>query len=116
MKPPTLIAWENRPTGGVTSGEVIAILLTAHSFGYAGLVIGLELDGQNGGARGGARFQGLVRVCSVLECEALIDVNAHLSRSHHIEQLVSGSFKLFSSRDIVEEDWARQKQRTLLRQ
>jgi hypothetical protein len=28
-----------------------------------------------------------------LERKALIDVNAHLSRSHHLEQLVRGSFK-----------------------
>jgi hypothetical protein len=34
MKPSTLIAWENGPTGGVSSGEVIAILLMANSFGY----------------------------------------------------------------------------------
>src|SRR6267154_640553 len=34
MKPPTLIAWENGPTGGVSSGDVIAILLMANSFGY----------------------------------------------------------------------------------
>src|SRR5437660_8451070 len=76
----------------------------------------LCLDGQDGGAGGGARFQGLVGVSGILERKALIDVNAHLSRSHHAEQLVSGSFKLFSSRDVVEEDWARQKQRALLRQ
>src|ERR1700693_3124130 len=30
MKPPTLIAWENVPTGGVSSGEVIAVLLMAN--------------------------------------------------------------------------------------
>src|ERR1700731_2498668 len=34
MKPPTLIAWENGPTGGASSGEVIAVLLMADSFGY----------------------------------------------------------------------------------
>src|SRR5438105_11784860 len=28
-KPPTSIAWENGPTGGVSSGEVIAVLLIA---------------------------------------------------------------------------------------
>src|ERR1700728_235030 len=70
-------------------------------------------DGQDGGARGGARFQGLVGVCSILERKALIDVNAHLSRSHHLEQLVRGSFKRIASLYVVEEDWARQKQRTL---
>src|ERR1700720_1971761 len=76
----------------------------------------LWLDGQNGGARGCARFQCLVGVCSILERKALIDVNAHLSRSHHLEQLLSGSFKRIASLYVVEEDWARQKQRTLLRQ
>src|SRR5690242_20136267 len=34
MKPSTLIAWENGPTGGVSSGEVIATLLMEDSFGY----------------------------------------------------------------------------------
>src|SRR6202790_4112897 len=34
MKPPTLIAWLNGPTGGVSSDEVIAVLLMANSFGY----------------------------------------------------------------------------------
>src|SRR5439155_14845909 len=70
----------------------------------------------NGGARSCARFQGFMGVCGILERKALIDLNAHLSRSHYLEQLVRGSFKLFSSRDVVEEEWARQKQRTFLRQ
>src|SRR5437588_11015215 len=111
MKPSTLIAWENGPTGGVSSGEVIAILLMENSCGYW-----VKLNGQNGGAGGGARFQGPVGVSGILERKALIDLNAHLSRSHHIEQLVSGSFKLFSSRDVVEEQRPCQKERTLLRQ
>src|SRR5437763_261230 len=34
MKPPTSIAWLNGPTGGVSSGEVTAVLLMANSFGY----------------------------------------------------------------------------------
>src|SRR2546426_3465300 len=34
MKPPTSIAWENGPTGGASSGEVIAVLLMANSFRY----------------------------------------------------------------------------------
>src|SRR5215469_18706983 len=33
-KPATSIAWENGPTGGVSSGEVIAVLLIATSCGY----------------------------------------------------------------------------------
>src|SRR5258708_4336564 len=33
-KPSTLIAWENGPTGGVSSDEVIAVLLMENSFGY----------------------------------------------------------------------------------
>src|SRR5215468_760489 len=33
-KPSILTAWENGPTGGAISGEVIAVLLIAHSFGY----------------------------------------------------------------------------------
>src|SRR5215467_14239155 len=33
-KPPTWIAWENGPTGGVSSGEVIAVLLIANSCGH----------------------------------------------------------------------------------
>ena len=74
------------------------------------------LDGQNGGALGCARFQCLVGVCSILERKALIDVNAHLSRSHHLEQLVRGSFERIASLYVVEEEWARQKQRPLLRQ
>ena len=74
------------------------------------------LDGQDGGARGGARFQRLVGVNGILERKTLIDVNAHLSRSHHLEQFLSGSFKRIASLYVVEEDWARQKQRTLLRQ
>ena len=48
------------------------------------------LDGQDSGARGGARFQCLVGVSGILGRKALIDLNAHLSRSHHIEQLVRG--------------------------
>jgi len=44
-----------------------------------------------------ARFQCLVGVCSILERKALIDVNTHLSRSHHLEQLVRGSFKQVAS-------------------
>src|SRR5437762_4066569 len=110
MKPPTSIAWENGPTGGVSSGEVIAVLFIENS------CVDTGLDGQNGGARGCARFQCLVGVCSILERKALIDVNAHLSRSHHIEQLVSGSFERIASLYVVEQDWARQKERTLLRQ
>src|SRR5881398_1804770 len=51
-KPPTSIAWENGPTGGVSSGEVIAVLLIENSLDNG-------LDGQNGGARSCARFQGL---------------------------------------------------------
>ena len=47
------------------------------------------LDGKESGARG-ARFQCLVGVSDILERKALIDLNAHLSRSHHIEQLVRG--------------------------
>ena len=74
------------------------------------------LDGQDGGARGCARFQCLVGVGSILEGKALIDVNAHLSRSHHLEQLVRGSFERIASLYVVEEEWARQKQRPLLRQ
>src|SRR5690348_13480757 len=35
MKPPTSTAWENGPTGGVSSGEVIAVLLMANSFGHS---------------------------------------------------------------------------------
>src|ERR1700757_1704053 len=35
MKPPTSIAWENGPTGGASSGEVIAVLLMADSCRYA---------------------------------------------------------------------------------
>src|SRR5215470_6418599 len=34
MKPPTSIAWENGPTGGQSSGEVIAVLLMENSCGY----------------------------------------------------------------------------------
>src|SRR6516162_3241664 len=34
MKASTLIACENGPTGGVSSGEVIAILFMEESFGY----------------------------------------------------------------------------------
>src|ERR1700722_19243803 len=34
MKPPTLIAWENGPTGGASSGEIIAVLLMENSCGY----------------------------------------------------------------------------------
>jgi hypothetical protein len=63
-----------------------------------------------------ARFQCLVGVCSILERIALMDVNAHLSRSHHLEQLVRGSFERTASLYVVEEEWARQKQRPLLRQ
>jgi hypothetical protein len=33
-KPSIWIAWENGPTGGVSSGEVIAVLLIANSCGY----------------------------------------------------------------------------------
>jgi len=40
MKPPTLIAWENGPTGGVSSGEVMAILLKTGSFGLLRVVNG----------------------------------------------------------------------------
>jgi hypothetical protein len=61
-------------------------------------------DDQVGGAGGGARFQGFVGVSGILERKTLIDVNAHLPRSDHIEQLVSGGFKLFSSLDVVEEE------------
>src|SRR5262249_16919822 len=109
MKPSTLIAWENGPTGGVSSGEVMAILLMANS-------VGCWLDGQNDGAGGGARFQGRVSVSGILERKALIDLNAHLSRSHHSEQLVGGGFKLLSARDVVEERRPGQEERTLLRQ
>src|ERR1700730_9016653 len=63
-----------------------------------------------------ARFQCLVGVCSILERKALIDVNAHLSRRHHLEQLVRGSIERIASLYVVEEDRARQKQRALLRQ
>ena len=74
------------------------------------------LNGQDGGTGRGARFQQLVGVCSILERKALIDVNAHLSRSHHLEQLVRGSFERIASLYAVEEEWARQKERFLLRQ
>src|SRR5579864_3739796 len=70
MKPPTLIAWENGPTGGVSSDEVIAVLLMEHSCGYG-------LDGQDGGARSGARFQCLVGLSDILERKGLIDPDAH---------------------------------------
>jgi hypothetical protein len=33
-KPSILTAWENGPTGGGSSGEVIAVLLIANSCGY----------------------------------------------------------------------------------
>src|ERR1700686_2926474 len=33
-KPSILTAWENGPTGGASSGEVIAVLLIANSCGY----------------------------------------------------------------------------------
>jgi hypothetical protein len=33
-KPSTWIAWENGPTGGVSSGKVIGVLLMANSCGY----------------------------------------------------------------------------------
>jgi hypothetical protein len=55
------------------------------------------LDGQDGGAGGGARFQALVGVSGILERKTLIDVNAHLPQSHHLEQLVRGSFKQVAS-------------------
>jgi hypothetical protein len=57
-----------------------------------------------------------VGVSGILERKTLIDVDAHLSRSHHREQLVRGSFERIAARYVVEETWARQKQRTLLRQ
>jgi hypothetical protein len=43
-----------------------------------------------------------VGASGILERKSLIDVNAHLSRSHHIEQLVSEGLKLFSLRHAVE--------------
>jgi hypothetical protein len=33
-KPSILTAWENGPTGGASSGEVIAVLLIENSCGY----------------------------------------------------------------------------------
>jgi len=42
--------------------------------------------------------------------------SCRFSRRHHLEQLVRGSFERIASLYVVEEDWARQKQRTLLRQ
>src|ERR1700756_3625057 len=83
MRPSTWIAWENGPSSGASSGEVIAILLMETPFDTG-------LDGQNGGAGGGARFQCLVGVCSVLERKALIDVNAHLSRSDQMPAMQRG--------------------------
>src|SRR6266481_8055352 len=53
MKPPTSIAWENGPTGGASSGEVIAVLLMADSFGY-------WVGWSGWWSRGCARFQCLV--------------------------------------------------------
>src|SRR5213082_2719299 len=94
-KPSILTAWENGPTGGASSGEVIAVLLMANSCGYR-----VRWSGRR--ARGGARFQCLVGVCSILERKALIDVNAHLSRGHHLEQLVRGSFERIASLYVVE--------------
>jgi hypothetical protein len=38
-----------------------------------------------------------VGVSGILERKTLIDVNPHLSRSHHLEQLVRGSFKQVAS-------------------
>jgi len=43
-------------------------------------------------------------VRSILERKALIDVDAHLSRSHHLEQLVRASFERIASLDVVEEN------------
>jgi hypothetical protein len=63
-----------------------------------------------------ARFQCLVGVCSVLERKSLVDANAHLPRGAHLEQLVRGGFECIVSLRVAEEEWARQKQRALLRQ
>jgi hypothetical protein len=62
-----LTDWDNWPTGGASSGEVIAVLLVENSLDSG-------LDGQNGGAAGGARFQCLVGVSGILERKALIDL------------------------------------------
>src|SRR5581483_6719393 len=35
MKPPASMAWENGPTGGVSAGEVIAVLLMENSCGQS---------------------------------------------------------------------------------
>jgi len=66
-----LTDWDNWPTGGASSGEVIAVLLAENSLDSG-------LDGQNGEAGGGTRFQWLVGISGILEREALIDVDAHL--------------------------------------
>ena len=44
-----------------------------------------------------ARFQCPVGVSGTLERKARIDVNAHASRSHHLEPLVCGSFECIAS-------------------
>src|SRR4029078_12860796 len=55
-KPSILTAWENGPTGGAISGERIAVLLTARSFGYwfAGMERVLHCSAVAGGAGRGA--------------------------------------------------------------
>src|SRR5262245_47026954 len=47
MKPPASTAWENGPTGGASSGEVIAVLLMEDSCGQSVRLISLLLMTEN---------------------------------------------------------------------
>jgi len=48
----------------------------------------------DGAAGGDARFHCPVGISGILEDKALIDIDTHLPGRHHLEQPVSGNFKL----------------------
>src|SRR3954447_9654384 len=55
-------------------------------------------------------------VCGVLEREALLDLDLHLTAANHVEQLRCRLLELLPGRDIMEQGRTRQIERALLRQ
>src|SRR5258707_3361823 len=83
-KPPTSIAWENGPTGGASSGEVIAVLLMADSFGY-------WVGWSGWWSRGCARFQ-----CLVGAGRSHITRRVHAQGTHDSRSATIGSHSVAS--------------------
>src|SRR5437764_2799651 len=77
---------------------------------------GARLDRQDRRSFGPALLECTMGVRGVLEREALLNLDLHLTAANHVEQLGCRLLELLPGRDIMVQGWTRQIERALLRQ